>query len=571
MKNEEYLTTPAHKLPKDKRSFNEFIYTEVFKQNDILLPDFLYKVSCLWKTEKFNSFLKYIQTVEDLEYKNDNFKFVSAFYRKCLFNCAVCGKESLTKYCSPKCSNSDPEVKRKKSETTMKHFGVSNPGQSEEIKAKMEESCLKHFGVKHSFQAESVKTKIRETSLRKYGVEHPMQSGIVKEHQKESIRERLGVDYPMQSKEVLEKSKNTCSEKYGEENVAKSDYFKEKLFKINFNKHHKNIQDFNLKFIRENFVEDCKFKIQEFKDYFGINSRETVNRFKKRLGILEQNNDSYIDQGFSKEEKELFEWIPAENKVCNVRTIINPLELDIYLPDYKLAIEYDGIFYHSEQFKPEGYHIFKTSECEKQGIQLLHIFDIDDIDIWKSIISGKLKKNTRIFARKCIVKELSFDETKIFLEENHLQGFCPSKYRYGLFYNGELVQVMTFGVSRFNKRYDFELLRLASKKFTSVVGGASKLLKFFRDSHTGSIISYSNLRFSSGDVYRKLGFTQLGRTNVNYFYAGHNKILTRNQCQKHRLKDLLESFDQSKTESENMRLNGYFKVFDCGNLIFTLD
>lgn len=296
-----------------------------------------------------------------------------------------------------------------------------------------------------------------------------------------------------------------------------------------------------------------------------------VNCFKKRLGIPEQNNDSYIDQGYSKEEKELFDWIPTENKVCNVRSIINPLELDMYLPDYKLAIEYDGIYYHSEQFKPEGYHIFKTLECEKQGIQLLHIFDIEDIDIWKSIISGKLKKNIKIFARKCIVKELSFDETKIFLEENHLQGFCPAKYRYGLFYNGELVQVMTFGVPRFNKRYDFELLRLASKKFTSVVGGASKLLKFFRDSHKGSIISYANRRFSTGGVYRKLGFTQLGRTDVNYFYTGHNEVLTRYQCQKHKLKDILENFDPSKTESENMRLNGYFKVFDCGNLIFALD
>lgn len=571
MKNEEYLKIPAKKLPKGKRSFNEFIYTEVFKQNDVSLPDFLYKVSTLWKIEKFNSFLKYVQTVEDLEYKNDNFKLVSAYYRKCLYICPGCGKESCTPFCGPKCSNADPEVKRKKSETTMKHFGVSNPGQSEEVKAKMEESCLKHFGVKHSFQAESVKTKIRETSLRKYGVEHPMKTEEVKEHQKTSIRERLGVDYPMQSKEVLEKSKKTCLEKYGEENVAKSDYFKEKLFNISFNKYHKNIQDFNLKFIRENFVEDCKFKIQEFKDYFGINSRVVVNCFKKRLGILEQNNDSYIDQGYSKEEKELFEWIPTENKVCNIRSIINPLELDMYLPDYKLAIEYDGIYYHSEQFKPEGYHIFKTSECEKQGIQLLHIFDIEDIDIWKSIISGKLKKNTRIFARKCQVKELSFDETKIFLEENHLQGFCPAKYRYGLFYNGELVQVMTFGVPRFNKRYDFELLRLASKKFISVVGGASKLLKFFRDSHTGSIISYANRRFSTGDVYRKLGFTQLGRTDVNYFYTGHNEVLTRYQCQKHKLKDLLENFDPSKTESENMRLNGYSKVFDCGNLIFALD
>ena len=571
MQNEEYLTTPANKLPKGKRSFNEFIYTEVFKQNNISLPEFLYKVSTLWKTEKFNSLLRYIQTVEDLEYKNDNFKFVSAYYRKCLYNCAVCGKESLTKYCGPKCSNSDPEVKRKKSETTMKHFGVANPGQSEEVKAKMEESCLKHFGVKYSFQAEPVKAKIKETSLKKYGAEHPMKSEKVKEHQRSSIRERLGVDYPMQSKKVQEKSKKTCLEKYGTENVAKSDYFREKLFNTNFNKYHKNIQDFNPEYIREHFIENCKFKIQEFKEHFGINSRLVANSFKKKLGILEQNNDSYLDRGYSKEEKELFEWIPVENKISNIRSLIPPLEIDVYLPDYKLAIEYDGIYFHSEQFKPKGYHIFKTSECEKRGIQLLHIFDFEDIDIWKSIISGKLNKNTKIYARKCEVKEISFRESEIFLDENHLQGSCPARFRYGLFYNGELVQVMTFGIPRFNKRYDFELLRLASKKYTTVVGGASKLLKHFRDNHKGSIISYANRRFSLGDVYRKLGFTQLGRTDVNYFYTRQSEVLSRYQCQKHKLKDLLENFDPSKTELVNMESNGYFRVFDCGNLIFTLE
>lgn len=117
MINEEYLNTPASKLPKDKRSFNEFIYTEVFKQNDISLSDFLYKVSTLWKTEKFNCFLKYVQTVEDLEYKNTDFRFVSAYYRRCLYICPGCGKESCTPFCGPKCSNADPEVKRKKSET----------------------------------------------------------------------------------------------------------------------------------------------------------------------------------------------------------------------------------------------------------------------------------------------------------------------------------------------------------------------------------------------------------------------------------------------------------------------
>lgn len=571
MQNEEYLTTPAKKLPKGGRSFNEFIYTEVFKQNNISLPDFLYKVSALWKTEKFNLFLRYIQTVENLEYKNSDFRFVSAYYRKCLYTCPGCGKESLTRYCGAKCSNADPKVKEKKVLTAMKHFGVPNPGQSEDVKEKQRQTCIERYGVPCSFQAESVKSKIRETSLERYGVDHPMKDKNVKERQKCAIREHLGVDYPMQSAEVLEKSKKTCVEKYGTKNVAESDYFKEKLFSTNFNAYHRNIQDFTPEFVRDHFVENCVFKIHEFSAYFGINSRTVANRFKRKLGITEQNNDSYTDQGYSKEEKELFEWIPTDNKICNTRSIISPLELDMFLPDHNLAIEYNGAYYHSELFKPEGYHIFKTSECEKRGIQLLHIFDFENMDIWKSIISGKLKKNDRIFARKCLVQELSCKEAEAFLDENHLQGSCPAKYRYGLFYKGQLVQVMTFGVPRFNKNYDFELLRLASRKFTSVVGGASKLLRYFRDSHKGSIVSYANRRFSMGDVYRKPGFVQTGRTNVNYFYTRCGEVLSRYQCQKHKLKNLLENFDPAKTEKENMEMNGFFKVFDCGNLIFTLE
>ncbi len=570
MVNEEYLSTPAKKLPKGSRSFNEFIYTEVFKKNDISISDFLYHVNSVWnKTEKFNSFLKYVQTVEDLEYKNPDFRFVSAYYRRCMQTCPVCGKESLYGHCSLKCSNSDPNVQKRKSQTVFSHFGVLNAGQSDIVKEKSKQTCLERYGTEYTFQAESVKEKIKETSIQRYGVDHPMKFESVKERQKSVIRERFGVDYPMQSKEVQEKSRQTCLEKYGADNISRSDYFQEVMFDLNFDKYHKNKQDFNAEYVREHFVEDFKFKIKEFSEHFGIGSRVVANRFKKRLGIFEQNND-HLELGYSQAEKELFDWIPAQNKISNIKSIIPPLELDIYLPDFGLAIEYNGAYYHSDQFKPEGYHIFKTKECEKKGIQLLHIFDFEDIDIWKSVISEKLGKNTRIFARKCKIKELSAAESELFLNENHLQGSCPAKYRYGLFYNDELVQVMTFGIPRFNKSCDFELLRLASKKYTTIIGGASKLLNRFRKNHPGSIISYCNRRFSNGSIYRTLGFVLKCVTDLNYFYIRTDDILTRYQCQKHKLRDILENFDPAKTEKENMEANGYFRVYDCGNYVFEL-
>ena len=130
-------------------------------------------------------------------------------------------------------------------------------------------------------------------------------------------------------------------------------------------------------------------------------------------------------------------------------------------------------------------------------------------------------------------------EVRNFLDENHLQGACTSKINLGLFYNDELVEVMTFSKPRFNKNYDYELLRLCSKKYISVIGGASKLFKYFITNHSGcSVISYANRRFSNGNIYRQLGFKELKASNPNYFYCTNDIVLTRYQCQKHKLRDL---------------------------------
>ena len=208
---------------------------------------------------------------------------------------------------------------------------------------------------------------------------------------------------------------------------------------------------------------------------------------------------------------------------------------------------------------------------EKKGIQLFHMFEFEDVEIWKSVISGKIGLNQRIFARKCEIREVSHNDSVKFLNDNHLQGSCNASVRLGLYYNNELVQLMTFGKPRFNKNFDFELLRLCSKKFTNVIGGASKLLKHFRNTFKGSIISYANRRFSNGNLYRKLGFKEKGVTDVNYFYTKGDIVLTRYQCQKHKLKDLLENFDPNLSERENMLNNGYHRIYDCGNYIFELN
>jgi len=278
-------------------------------------------------------------------------------------------------------------------------------------------------------------------------------------------------------------------------------------------------------------------------------------------------------------ENEILEFCQSlsSNVQSNSRQIIKPQELDIHIPDHNLAIEYNGLFWHSSyslESEDKDYHLIKTNLCKEKGIQLFHIFeneweDPNKQEIWKSIIKNKLGKSSKIFARKCKIKEIASKETKEFLENNHLQGSCLSSINVGLYYEDELVSLMTFGKSRFNKKVDWELLRFCNKINYSVVGAASRLFKNFLKEHTGSIVSYADMRYSDGRLYRNLGFKFRHESNPNYFYWKDELILeSRIGYQKHKLNDKLEEFDENLTETENMYNNGYRKIYDCGNQVW---
>ena len=152
-----------------------------------------------------------------------------------------------------------------------------------------------------------------------------------------------------------------------------------------------------------------------------------------------------------------------------------------------------------------------------------------------------------------------------------MQGACNSKINLGLFYNDELLEVMTFGKSRFNKHYEYELLRLCAKKYYSIIGGASKLFKYFKQTYKpNSIISYANRRFSNGSIYETLGFKFINKTKPNYFYVHSSSFVkvSRISAQKHKLKIFLKKYDANLSERENMSNNGYLQIFDCGNLVY---
>lgn len=261
------------------------------------------------------------------------------------------------------------------------------------------------------------------------------------------------------------------------------------------------------------------------------------------------------------------------------RSILNGKELDAYFKDKKVAIEVNGMFWHSEeQGKDRDYHLQKTKGCEAQGIKLFHFFDselVEKQDICESMINNALGNTTKIYARNCEVSEISAKEAREFCIENHIQGACIDKVRFGLFYDGELVSVMTFGKSRYDKQYEWELLRFCSKVGLSIVGGASRLLNAFKLSYNPkSLISYGNRRWCNfkSNVYDALGFEYKKETLPNYFYVKDKKVYNRQNFQRHKLnKAFGYDFNPILTENEIMGLYGFSRVYDCGNLVYTKD
>lgn len=258
--------------------------------------------------------------------------------------------------------------------------------------------------------------------------------------------------------------------------------------------------------------------------------------------------------------------------------LLEDVEIDIVVEDKKFAIEMDGLHWHSigkgeETKENRERHLSKTNRMKELGYELLHITDSEwhnKNSIVKNMIRSKLCLNDRIYARNCLLKQVETKEVKPFLSENHVQGYSTSKINYGLYFKDELVMLATFGKPRFNKEYDWELIRLSTKQGLSVVGGMSRLITQFRKNNVGSLISYCDKRYGYGNSYLKCGFSNIGETSPGYTWTDGTNMINRFKTQKANLVKWLPSFDPSLSESDNMFNAGYKRFWDCGQLKFVM-
>ena len=491
-------------------------------------------------------------------------------------------KNNYYNFCSTKCMANNEGIKNSRVKTNIEKYGHVCNLHSDICREKMKETCLKKYGVEHYSKSQEIKDKKRKTFVEKYGVETPGQIEEGKEKSKRTCFEKYGVEYTGQIKERSEKMKKTMQERYG------VSYFLEKtdIPRANFirNKSYdemlKNKFDKPM-FSREEYIKrGCSngkllFKCNKCGNIFEVyHSNGFHDMCPKCFPVFQTSSKPETEfKHFLKEilEKNNFKY--EENN----REILKPRELDFFIPQLGLAFEFDGLYWHSDKFKDKNYHLNKTQDCLSQKINLTHIFE-DDWYYKRKIVESRVKNflgdyDKIIYARKCFIKVVSFDKTYEFLENNHIQGYCSSKINLGLYFENELVSIMTFGKPRFNKKYEYELLRFCNKLNHHVIGGASKLLRYFEKNYKPkSLISYADRRWSKGNLYYKLGFELIGNTKPNYWYYSkrhcHPKLENRMLYQKHKLKSIIQCFDSSKSEMENMKNNNYGVIYDCGSLIF---
>lgn len=356
---------------------------------------------------------------------------------------------------------------------------------------------------------------------------------------------------------------------------------REKLFEDNNNFITCKICDEQFKTISNTHLLLHNTNVNDYKKEFGDNSLVSSNTKKQFVDNL---NNCVINHVYrSKSEIEIEEFLKSLNIeviACDKKQL-SGIELDLYLPNHNIAIEYNGLYWHSEkQGKHKNYHINKTNKCLEKNIQLIHIFSDEWLtkkEVIKKRLINLLKQNDKkIYARDCQIVTLTNKEKSEFLNSNHLQGNDKSSVYFGLSYNGNIEAIITFGKLRKilgNKTTninEYELYRYCSN---NVVGGFSKLLKHFIKNYSPTkIITYANRNWSPSNdycFYSKVGFDYVGSTKPNYSYTKKYEV------REHRFnyrKDRLvgRGCDTNKSETQIMNELGFDRIWDTGNLKYEL-
>lgn len=469
---------------------------------------------------------------------------------------------NIEKYGVPRYQSTD-EFKMKFKSTSLSKYGVESPMMVKEISEKSVRSHIEKYGM-YFTKTKDFLEKVKRTCQSKYGVDFPMQNPIFLEKAKATNITNLGVEFPMMSDFVREKSKKTFSSKYGAESLRESDYYRS----LNF----RNCMDVN-------YIGYLGDKVSEYTcelgHVFKIDSSVYNHRIKGGIKVCTICNPKGLRSASEIEVYNFLGTIYSGEILLNYR---QKFEIDIYLPELRIGFEFNGLYWHSNIFKKNRYHLDKTEFFEKIGIRIIHIWEDSwskNKDIIKSQIRNILGKSNRIFARNCHLVEIDSRSSKDFLEKNHIQGYTNCDINIGVFYSGEMVGIMSFNKFEGRNRMpegEWNLARYCSSIGSAIIGGPSKCLKyFFRHFSPKRIVTYADRDWSNGNLYEVLGFDLIGMSNPDYKYVINGTRVHKSNFTKSKIsKKFGENLDNI-SENEFLRGKGIYRIYDCGKIKYEMN
>ncbi len=460
------------------------------------------------------------------------------------------------KYCSAKCNMTSAITTEKRITTCNEKYGVDHIMQSEDVKNKMRNNAEERYGygITSASQLESVKEKVRQTWREKSREE----MDALRQKRDKTIMEKYGVSNSFNTT-AGEKSRLLVSKARVVKSMEKFEHLVRPLFDMN-----------DWDGIGKSYRWLCLKCNQEF---------DHVYRHTRKNGSLPHCPlcSSVVSSGH-REIHEFLTHIGVNNILMNDRTIIQPLELDMVIPSHNLAIEFDGLYWHSYKngTRPIA-HKYKTELCNKAGLRLVHVFE-DEWNLKRNIVKSRLrnilaKGICNIGARKCEIRSISAALKNKFLKKYHIQGECRSTSIFlGLFYKSRLLSVMTFGkmrhiTGRRNVKDSYELIRFASMNNVNVSGGADRMFKHFLNNfNPNMVLSYADRRWSEGNLYKKLGFVlKNASAPCQWYMKDYTKRMHRSGFMRH---TLVSDPEDKRSEWEIMKSRGFDKIYDCGTLVF---
>jgi hypothetical protein len=445
------------------------------------------------------------------------------------------------------------------------------------IRKKTQATCQEKYGVDSPFQSPEIQEKIKETNLKKYGVENVF-----------SLKQFRADPLMGWTSEAIAKREETLQKRYGVRQLKDIEGISEKI-------RASQMQDFIPRNEEQMVAIKSAESLREF--ILKLENKPNFLELSSLLGIQASRCAIYVDRyelrdlistnyGRSAAEKEIEKFlIDLGLKVISSWRGLGSTkrEIDLFLPDLNIGIEYNGLYWHSTLYRDRLYHSQKTLFARKKGIHLIHIYE-DEWRLKQEIVKNKIRLLTdrlprEVYAHNCIVEKLSDEKTNIFLDQYHLQGANQADFSYGLYNREILVAVMSFNQSRAaEEEGKFELSRFVSSQI--IIGGFDKLLSYFlKQVSVKEIYTYIDLRWSDpkNNIYLNNNFSLVEISEPTCFYLlnkngepGFSIRVKESNFIKNNCLELFPDASPDLTKQEIMENYGYSRIYDCGAAKFSL-